>query len=331
MLVARILLGIASVLVIAATILPIIQTHHWWIRAWDFPRLQLGILAFVLALAGFLIFKSVLNLMPLILLACTVWQAWHVLPFTSFYDVEVPFVEHDGRDPVTFISANVLMHNRDYDRFTTLVDREDPDVLFVMENDEKWTSALEPVLSRYSHVTAEPKDNLYGLVFATRLEVLSSKVVYLSDHDTPAFLARLKNTDGFEFFFIGLHPKPPTPGVSTEERDKELKRSATLSGQKDVPVIAIGDFNVPAWSNIAYAFKRYGDFLDPRVGRKIMPSFDAQHPVMRFPIDQLYVTDGVDLLDFGRLEAFGSDHFPLFAELAFRERSNAVADEKRDH
>lgn len=43
-----------------------------------------------------------------------------------------------------------------------------------------------------------------------------------------------------------------------------------------------------------------------------MPSFDATHPVLRFPSDQLYVTPDVALVEFRRGE-IGSDHFPMLA------------------
>jgi endonuclease/exonuclease/phosphatase (EEP) superfamily protein YafD len=32
---------------------------------------------------------------------------------------------------------------------------------------------------------------------------------------------------------------------------------------------------------------------------------------MRFPIDQVYVTDGINLTHFGRGPDIGSDHFPM--------------------
>lgn len=82
------------------------------------------------------------------------------------------------------------------------------------------------------------------------------------------------------------------------------------------PVVAMGDFNDVAWSRTSETFKEYGKFKDPRVGRGMIPSFDATSWWMRFPIDQLYLTDGLGLVSFGRLDAVGSDHFPMKAVIS---------------
>ena len=77
----------------------------------------------------------------------------------------------------------------------------------------------------------------------------------------------------------------------------------------------MGDFNQPAWSHFAQRFKHIGGYLDPRVGRGPLPSFDATHPILRFPIDQLYITPDVALVDFSRGERIGSDDFPMLAKV----------------
>jgi len=113
-----------------------------------------------------------------------------------------------------------------------------------------------------------------------------------------------------------MHPRPPVPGNDTEERDAQIKRAATLTKHSDLPVICMGDFNDVAWSRTAQNFKHHGNFHDPRVGRGMLSSFDANHPILRFPIDQLYVTGGIDLISFERKRAVGSDHFPMNAVVA---------------
>ena len=116
-----------------------------------------------------------------------------------------------------------------------------------------------------------------------------------------------------KFFFVGLHPRPPVPGVDTDDRDEQIKRAALLADREILPVVAMGDFNDVAWSWTFERFKEYGKFKDPRVGRGLIPSFDATSWWMRFPIDQFYVTDGFGLISFSRLDPVGSDHFPMKA------------------
>lgn len=112
---------------------------------------------------------------------------------------------------------------------------------------------------------------------------------------------------------MGLHPRPPVPGRDTDERDAQIRRAALIADRTIQPVVAMGDFNDVAWSWTSERFKEYGSFRDPRAGRGFLPSFDVNSIWMRFPIDQLYLTDGLALVSFSRLDPVGSDHFPMKA------------------
>jgi endonuclease/exonuclease/phosphatase (EEP) superfamily protein YafD len=296
----------------AATLLPMSASQAWWVRMWDFPRVHIA--------AGFVLLAVIALFMPgasrLILLAVAVsgaaYQLWRIRPYTPFARNEMGFAPPSD-DAVTLFTANVLMENEEHDRLIALVDRVDPDVLFLMETDDRWLAALEPVLARYPSVLREPRDNHYGLVFATRLEMTEGRVVYLTPDDTPTLLAEMKAPNGRSFRFIGLHPQPPVPGEDTEERDAQITYAARFARKTSVPIVAMGDFNEAAWSDRAQHFKRVGRYVDPRIGRGLYASFNANHPMIRCPIDQIYVTEDVAMVSIDLMERFGSDHLPLRA------------------
>lgn len=301
-------------LLVAVTVLPMWSTDIWWIRAMDIPRLQIVIAAAGILVIALLAAPPLRAWLVLAALACLAYQAWRIAPYTPLTAKEVvlaPAAEGD----LTFLAANVLRDNRSHDALLALIDREDPDTLFLMEIDAAWSAAMAPVLARYSTVLDHPQDNHYGLIFATRLPVRRAEVVNLTPEDVPTVLAELEDGAGRPFNFVGLHPKPPVPGEDTAERDAQIAYSARFARAKDAPTVVMGDFNVAAWSDQAQAFKRYGEYLDPRIGRGPLPSFDATSWILRFPIDQLYFTPGVVLADFRRGPDIGSDHFPMLARL----------------
>lgn len=306
--------------VVFTTLAPMTSSVQWWIRGWDFPRLHIAVVALMTALLGFYLTQAWMQLAALLALCCALYQGYRIFPYTPLARQEItlstttPAAEH-----VSIIAANVLMENTDHGRLARLIDEEDPDVLFLMETDETWVEALETQLARYPTVVRHPLSNHYGAVFATRLTTVEARTVFLSDDTTPTILAELQGPAG-GFYFIGLHPRPPVPGNDTEERDAQIKRAALLADRTHLPVVAMGDFNDVAWSWTAERFKHYGGFRDPRIGRGMLPSFDAKSWLMRFPIDQLYVTDGVDLVSFDRLGYVGSDHFPMKAVIAVPEK-----------
>lgn len=315
------LFWILAGLTLFTTLAPLSGSQEWWIRGWDFPRIHIAIVAVITIFLGFFVWRNGVTVVMALLLVCALYQAYRIFPYTRWATEEIALQSSVAEyEHISLISANVLMANTDHAAVISMIEREQPDVLFLMETDQIWANALADTLKRYTTVLSYPRDNHYGLIFATNLQVTASDIVFISDDDTPAVLADLEGPTG-KFFFVGLHPRPPVPGVDTDDRDEQIKRAGLIADRKIQPVVAMGDFNDVAWSWTSEQFKEYGEFKDPRVGRGLIPSFDATSWWMRFPIDHLYVTDGLGLISFSRLDPVGSDHFPMKAIIKV-ERSN---------
>lgn len=313
------LIWLSVLFVAVVTFLPALNSSEWWIRMWEFPRVHVLALAGITALLALPVMRRGAVAVWLILLAASGVQAAKIYPFTPLAPVEIAFTRPEGRTPLRLLTLNVLRDNHDYARVIALIEREAPDVLLLMETDLGWVTALEEVLAGYDTVLREPLGNYYGMVFATRLQAESAELVYPVDDMTPAALAQLRDPDGRRFQFLGLHPRPPVPGTDTDTRDAQILKAADFVNAINLPAVVMGDFNDVAWSWTAGRYKHHGDFKDPRVGRGLIPSFDATHPLLRFPIDQLYLTDGMQLVSFGRGPHVGSDHFPILAEVLVAE------------
>ena len=312
-----VLFSILAAVGIVTTLLPLSNSPRWWVRMWDFPRIHIAMLSVAAALFGVYIGGFWVLAVSGTLLLCALYQIVRVAPYTALVSTEIPFCDVPRDHALSIIASNVLMENEDHEKLRKLIDREDPDVLFLMETDQVWEKALDAQLSRYPTVVRHPLSNHYGILFATRLTSHAAKVLFLSDDDTPAILADLEcPKNGGRFFFVGLHPRPPVPGVDAHERNEQIKTSAQIADSTKQPVVVMGDFNDVAWSKSSERFRQYGNFCDPRVGRGLLPSFDANSWWVRLPIDQLYVTSDVTLVSFDRLESVGSDHFPMKAVIS---------------
>ena len=310
-------LGIAALVLTVAiafvTLLPLSGSKAWWVRMWDFPRVQIAVAALP-AIALALVGPWAWWLVP-VLVACAGYQAWRIRPYTPAARTEMRLADGpDDAHDVTLMASNVLMENKDRDSLTALIDRVDPDVLFLMETDADWAEALEPVLARYPTVVREPRGDYYGLIFATRLEAGEARTLRLSTDDTPSLFAELTAPDGVtKFRFVGLHPRPPVPGEDTDERDAQVLYAARFARDSGLPVVTMGDFNDVAWSDTSQRFKHVGGYLDPRIGRGLYASFNANHWIIRCPIDQIFVTRDVAMVGLERGPHIGSDHFPMIA------------------
>ena len=312
------LFGVLAALACLVTLVSTIRSNQWWIRVLDFPRL-LELIAIVVIAVGCMLFLRRWR-WPVVaaLVLAAGWQAWRLYPYTVFAPVEVARADTvrgiDPRSCFTILGLNVLQSNRDYAATLTTIEREQPDILLLMETDRRWERALAPVLRRYPHRLLRPIDNTYGMLFATRLPVLSARIENITDRNTPSVYARLKTRSGEAFGYLGLHPRPPRTGQDTSARDAKIERAA-LAAPDNLPVLAMGDFNDVPWSRTTQLFKKVGGFLDPRIGRGGYATFPADHALFGWPLDQIFLTPDFVFRRLQVLDDVGSDHRPLAAEL----------------
>ena len=329
--------GFAALLV-AGSLMSTTDFNQWWIRIWDFPRVQILLAMVASAVALWVFDRAWRPWMPLALAIASAWQFYRVIPYTPLAPTKVDRVadsEAEGEGCFTLLTLNVLQKNRDYARTIALIERVDPDILLLTETDQAWADALAPVLAAYPGRIDRPLSNTYGIMFASRLAMRDASIRDLAQKDTPSVFATL-SVGGHDFRMIGLHPRPPQPKQDTEERDAEIVVAARMARDLAMPVLAIGDFNDVAWSDTTRLFKDIGGFLDPRIGRGTYASFPAGMVWLGWPLDHLFVTEEFLLAEMEVGKSVGSDHRPFIAricldpEAARRRNDKAEAPSAKD-
>jgi endonuclease/exonuclease/phosphatase (EEP) superfamily protein YafD len=332
-----------GLLMIAATIVPLIRRDDWWIRIFDFPRLQITALL-ALALAGFLAYSEPRTPLELAYLGALtlafVYQAYRMYPYTALHRKQVQRSRRATEaSSASFLFANVLMSNRRAHALLELIRRHDPDVVLAVETDAWWEEALRALEHGYGQRVQQVQDNTYGMLLYSRLELRDAAVKFLIEDDVPSVHARLVLRSGEQVELRCLHPRPPAPQESerSTERDAELLMVGRELKKLDRPAIVIGDLNDVAWSRTNATFQHISGLLDPRVGRGFYSTFNANWPFVRFPLDHVFHSRSFRLLDFRRLPRWGSDHFPVYVKLSFepdaraeQEKPQASPEEKRE-
>ncbi|MEP2234229.1 MAG: endonuclease/exonuclease/phosphatase family protein [Alteripontixanthobacter sp.] len=310
------LLRSIAVLLIAGTLLSTTDLNQWWIRIWDFPRVQI-LIAMVLVAAALYFLDRWRPWLPLLLIGLSVWQLYRVYPYTPLASADVAKAntgDYDASGCFSVLTLNVLQDNRDYETTAQLIRSFDPDILMLTETDQAWANAMAPIMADYPQQAHRPLDNTYGLMFATRLPMRDASIQDIAQADTPSVFATL-TAGKHNFRLIGLHPRPPTVSQDTEERDAEIIVAAKQSRDLDMPVLAIGDFNDVAWSDTTQLFQDLGSFLDPRKGRGTYATFPADMTWLGWPLDHLFMTEEFLLRDMSVGKPVGSDHRPVLAQL----------------
>ncbi len=308
------------VVLAAASFLPLVETNTWWIRFLDFPRLQIG-LALLAAVLLFLVLLrrpgaagwAVIALGS----AALGYQIYKLYPYTPLVPAMARAVSDCPAEArLRVLVANVQRSNERADELFAIVAEADPDVLVLLETDEWWDRRLASLEGLPHRIQSIPEDALYfGMHLLSRHPLVDPEVRFFFDADTPSIVAGIALPDGGAIDIVGLHPRPPELWQPTTMRDAHLYAAATEAAGSEAASIVVGDFNAAPWERVNRRAMRIGGLLDPRVGRGLYPSYATDSLVKKWPIDQVLFEDELALLDFRKLRSFGSDHYPMMADL----------------
>lgn len=318
---ARGALVLLALAVVAATAITLAETNTWWVRLFDFPRLQVAALG-VAVLGGLLALRRGAGRLagvaaPALLVAALAYQGWRIAPYTPTWPAEVPTAAEScpEGDRLSLVTANVLMTRRDAGPLLALVRADPPDVLVLPETDAWWVRAFAPLDALYPHAVREPQSNYYGMVVLSRLPLEGARVRHLVQPGVPSVHATLRLPSGAGVRLHAVHPRPPQPGQSTAPRDAELVLLGLEMRESPGPAVVAGDLNDVGWSATSRLFRAVAGVRDPRIGRGPMPTFDATLPAaLRWPLDHVFATPHLDLLRLEVLPGIGSDHRPVRAD-----------------
>lgn len=312
---------ILTTILIILTTAPLLKSKVWWIRGWDFLRIQLFVASNLLFLIG-VVFMDLYQLhnqiASLLTLCCAAYLGWWVIPYTKIFKKEVASSHNPSPlFKISIIVANVLITNKLSEKLLHLVDQYKPDILVTLESNQWWQDQLDVLEKEYHYSIKCPLDNGFGMHVYSKLKILDSEIKYLIEQEVPSMHATVVMSNGERIRIHFLHPAPPSPteNETSIERDGELLLVAKEVAIQDTPTIVTGDMNDVAWSYTTRLFRKVSGLLDPRVGRGMYNTFHADYPFFRWPLDHLFHSRHFKEISLKKLPHFGSDHFPIFVNL----------------
>jgi endonuclease/exonuclease/phosphatase (EEP) superfamily protein YafD len=341
----RVAVGVLSLALVFGTVVPLLRGDAWWIRVFDFPRIQIAALI-GLTLAGYVVLRLCGRLRPLeyalaaVVGLALVWQLISIAPYTAFYPKEMSDSRaEDDSNRISLLIYNVLSDNREVEALRDLIRETNPDVILLSEPTQWWLEQLVGLEDDYPYTLFQPQENQYGMLLYSRLELENPEIRFLIEPEVPSLRTKVRLRSGTVVTLYGVHPRPPgikrpdeekVSGIAEDEgeededgerEDSDMRDAELLLVAKevkklgDVPVIVAGDFNDVAWSHTTHLFQRIGGLLDPRVGRGLFNTFDSRSRLLRFPLDHVFASRHFLLVELRRLPNIGSDHFPILMVL----------------
>ena len=313
-----------SIFFIYATFISFVRWDYWWVRIFDYPRLQVGVLLILSVIASVVIYdytRTWQYIITAVLLMSIFYQVRKIYRYTIFTPKQVLTYKGDPNvNTFSLIVSNVYQPNRNVKKLLKHVRDLKPDLLLLLETNDWWEGQLKELEEEFPYTIKKPLDNLYGMLLFSRLQLEDPKIHFLFEKDIPSFEAwvRLNRADSFKIFC--LHPKPPFPTESTTStnRDAELLMVGKKVVKMKDPVLIFGDFNDVAWSNTTRLFQKISKLLDPRIGRGFYNTFHARYPMFRWSLDHVFHSSHFQLIKLKRLSDVGSDHFPIYVKLHYK-------------
>jgi endonuclease/exonuclease/phosphatase (EEP) superfamily protein YafD len=315
-------LFVGTVLIVITLLSLIYDIKLWYLKALDFPRVQV-LIALIVVLVLFVVInkswkKSSISFL-LGLIASIIIQSTFVLPYTFLASKAVEdaaSIKSEGA--FSLMLANVWMKNDNANGFLEIAERADSDIIIAMETNRWWIEQLAPLREKYPHKIEYPLDNTYGIALYSKFPLENTQIEFLSKERVPSIHTVIKLPSGQDFMLYAIHPVPPKPSKHPDnvgEKEVALKKIGKLVAKREMPTMVAGDFNDVAWSNTSRLFDKSSRLADVRVGRGFYHSFDATSIIMRWPLDHVYVSEEFRLQELERLPKYGSDHFPILVRM----------------
>ncbi len=306
-----------SAFFLIATLIPFIKWDHWWIRVFDYPQLQKMIILLICGICWFIIAKSTNSTEKwiwVVSIGIAVGYLFNKVktfsPIGAKMIESVPYSEENG---IHILVGNVLQFNESYSKAVNLIKNTDPDLVFLVETDQKWVDGIASIEENFPNKILIPKDNTYGMALYTKFDIISHEIDYLINEEIPSIELELKLRNGKVITIYAIHPTPPVPSENPKstERDAEILIVGKKVKKNKQPSLVIGDLNDVAWSYTTELFLKISEMADPRRGRGLFSTFHAKVPLMRWPLDHIFLSKHFGLGDLQVMPGIGSDHFPI--------------------
>lgn len=259
-------------------------------------------------------------------------SAWVLWPALALY---LPFDSADtvneGAPELTVAEVNLLYSNRDGALLRAWIEREDPDVLALLEISAHWRPIVDGLADRYPHrvITDAHTDPWAGSHFAlgllSKLPLEAVRVFRPLAIGQEAIEASVQ-VGGERVHLLTFHPIRPGLPEMTAARNETLAAIAR-DARWTARSIVLADFNATVFSPAYADFASATGLAEARRGFGRMPSWVSRRwiPGLWLDLDHVMVGRAVEVLEFGIGADFGSDHLPVRARVRIAPSGRALA------
>jgi endonuclease/exonuclease/phosphatase (EEP) superfamily protein YafD len=220
-------------------------------------------------------------------------------------------IPSDGA-PIRVLVLNVHTESSGFDRVRRLIEDVRPDVIGLVEVNQRWLDAIAPAVAGYTGRLEQPRDDNFGVALYAR-QPLTGSIEQLGS-PLPSVVASV-TVDGAVLGALLIHPLPPIGASAVVAQRDGFDAVADRARRMAGPVLIMGDFNATPWSRAFRRLLARSGLCDSRAGFGIEASFPATSTIVQIPIDHVLASCAIGVRDRHIERDIGSDHLPIVIDL----------------
>jgi len=221
----------------------------------------------------------------------------------------------ETREPIRVLTVNLSTLDFTPEPLLEIIGGESPDIVLLVEFTPVWQERLQKLDAAYPHRLKLPARGAFGLALLSRHELVDARQIALGAN--AAIEARIRAPAG-SFTLLGVHLRAPMNRALAILRNGQLEELAERRAAISGPVMVLGDFNITPFSPFFIDWLAATGLRDAGAGRGPWFSWPSSLPIAGIPIDHCVVSEDFEVTAHRRLPAFGSDHYPVLAEVVLR-------------
>jgi len=231
---------------------------------------------------------------------------------------------------VSILNFNTeFQHNDNYGLFEQVVRQRSPDIIALVEVNQKWIDAIDVSTKRYPFRKIALAGA--GMALFSKYPLEHTEVRYFGKSHHPR-ISTVTNVGGQKINLLIVHPPTPQSDGRYQERDQELNEIGDEIKSAAGPKILIGDLNCGPWAPAFERLLQVGLF-DSEQGFGPQASWPARTgrvleniPIPPLiPIDHILASDDICVSERQAGPAIQSDHLPIFIRLTIGNPANLRA------
>jgi endonuclease/exonuclease/phosphatase (EEP) superfamily protein YafD len=225
------------------------------------------------------------------------------------------------RSVLRLLQYNINSRNKNYRALVNYVREINPDLVAVEEATPECCSVLSKSLADYPYMQAIPRWDNFGLVLFSRFPLSGLNTLDFpegfgtSTPNCPSSICRVKLASG-SLTLIHTHLLNALTEQTFALQSLQIEKIAQARAAIQGDVILVGDLNTTPWCYLMPKLTDSTALKDCGLGLGIISSWPTTLPLIQIPIDHCLVSERLTVLKHIRGPQLGSDHFPIYTEIA---------------